>query len=654
MISRVNYFLRFSNLKNYNFVIRNLSSKKKKLIKPKDTSIPALFKQKLDSAKKLLKDEIDFVEKPSVKDIGDSSKERNDEEFTNRKVKVSNAIFDSIHGKVVEVFNEEFIGKNNNKLKLGYPFVLKIYDFNIDTVVLKFDPVFGKLRLKIIDKNVDWNIIRKNEECKLLPSNRNTLTNVLKFISDTNFFTLPGWNTMKCIYGGEGVPVAYSDRGLKFTQSLNASQQNAVKASLNSKRNIVCISGPPGTGKTQVISEIIRQLQKKKKKILIVGPRKDVLTNILKYFDSSNLNGCCMFDEDKHSFDSKLKSHRKFDDLHLVSNVINDIKNNNDASTDMSKFFKIAQDLSITMKLNIIRSSKIIYTTTGRNIMGLLATADFIPDVVLFDEASQILEPVSWRYLLNGQRSIVVGDPNQLTTSLNSENKTDNPMLQTSIVEYLWKNLPTSCKVLLNCQYRTNEKIIKWSSKTFYNNEMYADDSNKNIVLSDISGIDKKSRFNHPVVVFDSKDCRKFYESRLNTSYINYNEASVCVKYIKFLLKNGIKKRDIGVITPYSAQRQELEKHLEDVKVSTVDGFQGQEKEVIVFCFVRNNRYKEIGFLSNEKRMNVALTRSRRQFVFIGNTDMLSCTESFKELRDCLVSAGPTINADKYLLETES
>uniref|UniRef100_A0A0N5CAE1 AAA_12 domain-containing protein n=1 Tax=Strongyloides papillosus TaxID=174720 RepID=A0A0N5CAE1_STREA len=126
----------------------------------------------------------------------------------------------------------------------------------------------------------------------------------------------------------------------------------------------------------------------------------------------------------------------------------------------------------------------------------------------------------------------------------------------------------------------------------------------------------------------------------------------VCVKYVKYLISNGLKESDIGIITPYSAQKIKIEKYLNgyNIEVSTVDRFQRQQKEVIIFCFVRDNKTKDVGLLIKKKYMIVAMTSARRQFVFIGNTNMLFTDDKFEELRNILLNEGISIDAGRYWL----
>ncbi|CEF63420.1 DNA-binding protein SMUBP-2 [Strongyloides ratti] len=642
----INNFVKYLNFRSSTYIIRTFASSKQS--KKKDTSIPSLLKERIESYKKILTTEIDLIEKGLKSNTNGNTKEKN---TVFNDIRIKKISFHPVHGKTLEIRDYKLVGLTTKNLKFGIPFDLEIDKQSFETIVLEYDSTLGKIILKILDRALTWTSSIEQKLCSLKLSSKSNFKNILTFISKPNFFTAPGWNTMKIIYKGSAAPTTYSDININLIHGLNETQQKAVKASLNSKRNILCINGPPGTGKTKVIAEIIKQLKAKKKKILVVTPRIDVIVNIMKHFNKEDIKNSCVFGDETNSIDEKMKGQVKFDDLDLLSNLISESVNT-PYSSFIPNYIDLANYLNSSIRIEIVKESQIIYTTVGRNLWKYLQSAKFVPDVVILEEASQILECAAWQFLLAGKRSIVVGDFNQLTSNFSSIPESEVQSKCPSILEYLWNNVSSSCKILLNTQYRTNEKIMKWSSKIFYDNAMIAHDNNKNILLSDISNIKKNSGYNSPLLIFDLKDFKNSFERQNNSSYFNMNEVLVCVKYVKFLLRNNIKENDIGIITPYSAQQKEIKKNFNNIKVSTVDGFQGQEKEVIVFCFVRNNKYRQIGFLNNEKRMNVALTRAKRQFVFIGNTDMLNGVKSFIELQKIFSDAGKSIDAKKFLSDS--
>uniref|UniRef100_A0A0N5BBA3 AAA_11 domain-containing protein n=1 Tax=Strongyloides papillosus TaxID=174720 RepID=A0A0N5BBA3_STREA len=175
---------------------------------------------------------------------------------------------------------------------------------------------------------------------------------------------MPGWKTLESIYNESKSPKAYSDKPVSFNGEFNATQQNAIKAALNSKRQILCIGGPPGTGKTQIL----------------VG------------------------DESAH-IDRKTKSHKEFKDLENRSSLISDFREKDVNSESIKDYCDLSVGPSYEIKKDNINNSQIIFITAGSSDMGLIKKAGFIPDVVLFEEGNRIMECVSWRFLENVQLS---------------------------------------------------------------------------------------------------------------------------------------------------------------------------------------------------------------------------------------------------------
>ena len=179
-----------------------------------------------------------------------------------------------------------------------------------------------------------------------------------------------------------------------------------------------------------------------------------------------------------------------------------------------------------------------------------------------------------------------------------------------------------------------NEKIMRFPSQEFYNNELIADESVKNIKLSDITGKTGNDPItdNTPVVFVDTQG--KFLEKRKKGSQSKYNpEEAKLVKFItQKLIDLGVNPSDIGIITPYKDHEDFLKNLIKDVEIKTVDGFQGREKEVIIISLVRSNPEEEIGFLDDVRRLNVALTRAKRKLIIVGDANTLKSNRIYNKL----------------------
>lgn len=179
---------------------------------------------------------------------------------------------------------------------------------------------------------------------------------------------------------------------------------------------------------------------------------------------------------------------------------------------------------------------------------------------------------------------------------------------------------------------------MAFSSKEFYENKLIAHDSVKDRLLTDLPNIESNEETESPLIFLDTTGT-DFYESTesgsgnlsLDDSKYNQGEADQVTRYIRFLSKCGVPSEEIAIISPYNAQVNLLKMQLKDefpsLEIGTVDGFQGREKQVIVLTLVRNNDQKEIGFLKESRRLNVALTRAKSHLVLVCNGEFMSSSQ---------------------------
>ncbi|XP_033126203.1 uncharacterized protein LOC117124164 [Anneissia japonica] len=269
--------------------------------------------------------------------------------------------------------------------------------------------------------------------------------------------------------------------------------------------------------------------------------------------------------------------------------------------------------------------SEIVFSTcigAGTNYM----TEQYFPHVLL-DEASQATEPAAMVPLQYGcQRLCLVGDDKQLPPLVKSSNA---DQLEVSIFERLRQTFPTH---LLNIQYRMHPTLAAFPSLKFYENQL-------------LNGVDAKDRplpcgFPHnkgkPLLFLDTSMI-KSREKSAGESKLNREEANEIKILVEQLLKaKDVNETEIGIISPYTAQVRLLKELLKKPKIDvrTVDGFQGQEREVIIFSAVRSNDDKLVGFLDNERRFNVLLTRARRGMIVVGNSTTLRSSALWREWID--------------------
>lgn len=433
-----------------------------------------------------------------------------------------------------------------------------------------------------------------------------------------------------------------------FNRGLNRSQKSAIDFAIN-KSNISIIFGPPGTGKTMTLVELIRQLTTRGEKVLVCGPSNISVDTILERLGEHYKAGelvrighpaRLLPVNVQHSLEVLSKSYGR--------DVIKDLEN--DIQSVLGKIKKckryverktLYQELKLLKKELVQRERKIVHELLNQAKV-VLATlhgagsydlkrsgANF--DSIIIDEVSQSLEPQCWIPLLHNdkfKRLVIAGDNMQLPPTIMSGTAT---LLETTLFDRLVNKLEgDKFKKLLNVQYRMNDSIMKFPSMQLYEDKLIGDESVKEIKLTDLPGVSRNDETNVQCVWYDTQG-GDFPEQKLESikgdSKYNEMELQIVRGHVKKLIESGVPPQDIGIIAPYAAQVQLLKKQLGPdslIEVSTVDGFQGREKEVIILTLVRSNDERDVGFLSEERRLNVAITRPKRQLCVIGDLQLMN------------------------------
>ena len=302
---------------------------------------------------------------------------------------------------------------------------------------------------------------------------------------------------------------------------------------------------------------------------------------------------------------------------------------------------------------DIIKESDVVLATNSS------AALDFIKDVVfdvcIIDEASQASIPSVLIPIAKSKRFILAGDHKQLPpTVVSSKSKELEDTLFEKLIEYYPLN-----SFLLDCQYRMCDSLMKFPNMEFYGDKLFSDDFVSNISLRDLPRVplrfeDKKKldskhdkevkllfkgveKFlddsEYPLLFLDTSSEDNRFEDYVkdSNSICNPLEASIVSFIVDSYLKWGYSFDDIGVITPYSDQ-VDLIKRLVDVEVKSVDGFQGREKEIIIISMVRSNDDNVVGFLNDSRRLNVAITRSKRKLIIVGDSGTLESDGNLSDL----------------------
>lgn len=443
-------------------------------------------------------------------------------------------------------------------------------------------------------------------------------------------------------------PYSYSS-----LSNLNESQQSAVSKVLGAE-DFAIIHGPPGTGKTTTLVESIREVLKKESQVLVCAPSNaavDLLTEKLSEQGVSTvrIGHPARVDEDilSQTLESKIAQHPDFKLLKDIKRKAEEYfklggkwkRNFGQSEREQRKILiqearnlkKDADRIHSGIVEDILFSTRVITTTLiGANhskLNGIHFTTCFI------DEAGQALEPASWIPIIKSDKVIFAGDHLQLPPTVKSF-KAGNAGLKETLFEKAIK--VQKADVLLKEQYRMHEKIMTFPSNQFYEGVLKANDKNAQ----------KKIFINDSVIEYIDTAGTGFYESQHPETKSSYNqeEAKLLFKHLKNYLEKIYSEGydlplSIGVISPYKAQVELLKKLLgtsgiepniqNRITINTIDGFQGQERDLIYISLVRSNESGEIGFLSDERRMNVALTRAQRKLVVLGDSATITVKNKF-------------------------
>ncbi|HEV3435978.1 MAG TPA: AAA domain-containing protein [Gemmata sp.] len=434
------------------------------------------------------------------------------------------------------------------------------------------------------------------------------------------------------------------DSSLSSAQ-LNPSQLAAIKFALESK-DVAIIHGPPGTGKTTTVVELIRQTVARGDTVLACAPSNHAVDNLLeKLLIAGELPV-------RLGHPARIVPELRARALDILAEKHPDARQARKVARDAFALFrqadkwtrgkpepgakaamrKEARDLlSEARKLEALAVERVLdearvvcATLTGLDSQ-LLGQRRF--NLAVLDEACQSTEPAAWVPLLRANKLVLAGDHCQLPPTVISTEAAEQG-LAVSLMERLIARFGSGISRLLTVQHRMHEAIMGFSNAAFYEGELIAHESVAGHRLCDLPGVQSDSLTESPVQFIDTAGAGYDEELEEDTgSRRNLQEANLAARKVRQLLEAGLNPSHLGVITPYRAQVRRLRELLADVpalEIDSVDGFQGREKEAIIVSLVRSNPEGEIGFLSDTRRTNVALTRARRKLIVIGDSATLS------------------------------
>jgi superfamily I DNA and/or RNA helicase len=439
-------------------------------------------------------------------------------------------------------------------------------------------------------------------------------------------------------------------REFEPTRPLNPEQQDAAARALAAE-DFFLVHGPPGTGKSTVLAEVAAQAVAGGQRLLCTAASNAAVDHLLDLCLEKGLRAIRVGHParvaarlQEHTLDIVVEDHPDrvvsrdlFEEAYSLLGYARRQRtqgrsrerfaNARASSTEAKSMLDEARALEKKAVRAVLARADVVCVTLASLGSGVLANEEF--DLALLDEATQATEPLALLGFLRAPKVILAGDPQQLPPTVLSQ-EAAKAGLGVSLFERLLKDHGEGVKRMLREQYRMNASIMDFPSREMYGGELRAHPSVAERTLAEVLTPGSETGVDAPPVLFLDTAGKGFDEEVEPTtrSLFNAGEAGLIEARVKALLALGLSPRELAVITPYSAQAHRLRERVEalhpDVEVDTVDAFQGREKDAILVSLTRSNGEGQLGFLTDLRRMNVALTRARRHLFVVGDSATLS------------------------------
>jgi superfamily I DNA and/or RNA helicase len=468
----------------------------------------------------------------------------------------------------------------------------------------------------------------------------------------------------------------FNDSIPSFTHpKLNQFQNNAVNKIL-SANELSIVHGPPGTGKTTTLVQAIKALVKQEnQRILVVAPSNTAVDLLSEKLSEEGLNVLRVGNParvserlQKLTLEAKMADHDYLKETKKLRKQAQEFKNM--AHKYKRSFGKSERDQRKALFDEAHRIMKEVDNTEQYIIDDVLSKTQVVTatlvganhytvrnltyQTLVIDEAGQALEPACWIPILKAQKVILAGDHCQLSPTIKSNEAAKNGLNQT-LLEKCIEHHPAAV-TLLEEQYRMNSNIMGYSSLVFYQDKLKAHSSVAESLLFE---------GDTPLLFIDTAGCG-FEEKLEGTSSTNPDEAAFTFKHIHSYVETLRGKNfhthnfpSMAVISPYKQQinllkeqfdhSTDLQQYQENISVNTIDSFQGQERDVVYISLTRSNDKGEIGFLSDIRRMNVAMTRARKKLVVIGDSATLAQHLFYANFIEYAEKGGGYVSAWEFL-----
>ena len=437
----------------------------------------------------------------------------------------------------------------------------------------------------------------------------------------------------------------------EFTPSrpLNPEQHDAVSRALAAE-DFFLVHGPPGTGKSTVLAEVAAQAVARGQRLLCTAASNAAVDHLTDLCLDKGLRAIRVGHParvtprlQEHTLDIVVEEHpdrvlsrELFDEAFSLLGYARRQRdqgrsrerfaNARASTTEAKTLLSEARALERKALRAVLERAQVVCVTLASLESGVLSHEEF--DLALLDEATQATEPLTLLGFLRAPKVVLAGDPQQLPPTVLSQEAAKQG-LAVSLFERLLSDHGEGVKRMLREQYRMNTTIMSFPSKEMYGGELRAHPSVADRTLADVLPPEASNVDAPPVLFLDTAGKGFDEEQEKDTgSLFNRGEADLVIARVKELLGAGLEPRELAVITPYRAQPHALRERVEplspDVEVDTVDAFQGREKDAILVSLTRSNSEGQLGFLTDLRRINVALTRARRHLFVVGDSATLS------------------------------
>ena len=443
---------------------------------------------------------------------------------------------------------------------------------------------------------------------------------------------------------------------------LNASQEKAADMVLRAK-DVAVVHGPPGTGKTTTLVEAIYEALHREVQVLVCAQSNMAVdwiseklsergVNILRIGNPTRVTDRMLND----TYERRFERHPLYYQLWGIRRNIRQLYDSREGNREnrhqkVARLKERAAELEYTINESLFADARVIACTLTGSAHPLLTGRRF--GTLFIDEAAQALEASCWIAIQKADRVILAGDHRQLPPTIKSPAALSGGLDKT-LMQTICENKPR-CVSMLTIQYRMSDEIMQFPNREFYDGQLHSDPSVKYRGILDWDTAIEWIESEESLESLENLDRLEPPESSGELlasdglSRINPAEARQALQalrnYIERIGRDRIlhERLDIGIISPYKGQVQLLRRMLRRdsywkplrqlISVNTVDGFQGQERDIILISMVRNNEQGQVGFLSDLRRMNVAITRARMKLIIIGHSPTLCLHPFYKRLK---------------------